>query len=265
MFEWEKWPVVVVIGIGETGRSIISRLLEDFPKLNYLIINDDSEVSEIEQENKVYDFLSSKSSENKMLAYIVGMIDETPNTSFILSSIADMTKTIEFLPMVFLTTRLEFNDEHYLEKIKKMIPITFVVKNCELNNIYNVVFNLLVKTCSPKRPILIDIDIYDIETSLLCANNHYISFGSGMGIDKTKYSIMRAMQDLLNEVDLSKIKRIIFIFKLPMHTGIYEVKDATNMIIKKFPDRNFGFTVFCLTDDKLSKEQSEVTILATSD
>lgn len=265
MFEWDKWPVVVILGIGETGRSVIGRLLEDFPKLNYLIINDDLELSEIEQENKVYDFLSSKSSENKMLVYIVGMIDETPNVSGILSSIADMTKTIEFLPMVFLTTELGFNNEKYLENIKKIIPITFAVKNRELNNIYNVVFNLLVKTCSPKRPILIDIDIYVIEISLLCGSNHYIGFGSGMGIDKTRHSIMKAMENLLNEVDLSKIKRIIFIFKLPIHTGIYEVKDATNMIIEKFPDRNFGFTVFCLADDKLSKEQSEVTILATSD
>lgn len=265
MFEWDKWPEVVIIGIGESGRSIISRLLENFPKLNYLIINDNTELSEVEQENIIYDFLSSKSSKYKILTYIVGMLDKTNNINGILGSIADMTKTIEFLPMIFLATKLKFNDEHYLEKIKNIIPITFIIKNCELNNIYNVVFNLLVATCFPKMPILIDIDIYDIEVSLLCANNHYISFGSGMGINKTKNSIMKAMQNLLNEVELSKIKRIIFIFKLPTNSDIYECKNSTDMIIEKFPDRHFGFTVFCLTDDKLSKEQSEITILATSD
>lgn len=174
MLESSEYPKAKIIGLGEMGKSIIDKVLEDISYLNYLIIDDN--LNEIDKDKKyeINDFLS-----NTDVIFVVGLIND--NTNYILNLIADIVY-IDIFPIVMLTTNSKNND---IEELKNIIPNTFVVENYASIEIYKAVSHILYSAdCFPsyasRYGAIIDSNINDIKSILSDGNNHNIGFGSGI-------------------------------------------------------------------------------------
>lgn len=249
-------PNIVIIGLGQTGANIAFRLLEDVPQLKSQIINDNEPIS-VDIENNINEFIS-----NSDTIFIIGSIND--NTKDILCALSNIIDK-DCFTTVLLTTTFESKD---IKKIKSTFPNTIIAGNYAVTGIYKIMISIITTLCyqtlNSRYLGYPDITIYDIANSLSFGKEHYVGWGVGIGIDGTRDSMLQAFSNFHRNIGIESIKSILFLFKLPMHVGLYSIEDAIEMFKKKYNyDKDFKF--ICICDTKSVNEEFETIMIATTD
>ena len=218
MLESSEYSKAKIIGLGEKGKNVIDEILIDIKSLDYILINDIETIS-IDKENEIADFLIGSD-----VVIVTGVVTETSNVIHLLNCI-DSIINENILPVIILGIN---SDKE--KSLLNIISNTIFIGNYSSIIIYRTLINILISTCFPswvsRYGAMIDASINDIKSILSYGNIHHIGFGSGIGTDGTRESILIAITNLQDDIDISKVKGILFLFRISKQISIFEIENA---------------------------------------
>lgn len=250
--EDNKYIKAKILGVGKLGKDIIDKLAVDINLVDCLYI-DDSEIITIDKQNEITNFISDSD-----VVIVTGSINNESNVIHLLHCIkSNIDKMV--LPIVILENKV---DNQYHELLKNIVPNTMLVEEFEINKIYKAIINILISTCFPSQISrysgMIHTNIFDLR-DILSDGNTNIVFGSGIGIDRAKDSILMA----INNIEVLEVKMILFLFNLSTNSTLNEVEDAIEMFRKKYNYAN-DIAFMCIMDEQMPTDELELTIITTN-
>lgn len=241
-----------ILGIGKLGKDIIDELSVDIKLANYLYI-DDSEIITIDKQNEITNFISDSG-----VVIVAGSINNESNVIHLLHCIKSNIDKI-VLPIVILENK---TDNQYHELLKNTLPNTILVEELDLIKIYKSIINILISTCFPSQisrySAMTHANVFDLKDILSDGNNNIV-FGSGIGVDRAKDSILMA----INNIDVLEVKMVLFLFNLSTNSTLNEVEDAIEMFRKKYNYAN-DIAFMCIIDEQMPTDELELTIITTN-
>ncbi len=255
MLESSEYPRAKIIGLGKKGKNIIDEIRVDINLPEYLLI-DDTETINVDKEHGIAEFVNDSD-----VIIITGLVTEITNVIHLLSLVNSNLNKDALLFIV-----LNANSENKKTLID-IIPNGVFVESYSSIIIYRIIINILITaifSCTtPRYSSLISVYPFDIKLALSSGNTHNVGFGIGIGLNRTKDSILMAINDLLSKVDIVKVKSIMFLFNLSTNATLFEVEDSINMFFKKYNYTN-DILSMCVLDEQMAKNESQVIII-TSD
>lgn len=249
---------VRIFGVGKLGKDIIDKLAIDIKLVDYLYIND-SEIITIDKQSEIADFISDSD-----VVIIAGSVTNEYNVIHFLHCIKSNIDKI-ILPIVILENK---TDNQYHKLLKNIMPNTILIEGFDANKINKAITNILISTCFPSEisryGALIHTDAFDLKYILSDGNTHNIEFGFGIGVNRAKDSVLMAINNLSNNINILEVKMLLFLFNLPTNATLNEVEDAIEMFRKEHNYAN-DISFMCVLDEKMPIDELELTVITTKE